>query len=122
MAARRALGSGRSDMLAGEDVIVSIAIAAFVVPREIRIGHDGGDAAAAAHLAGRSALVLPTATTPIQTDAVVTGLAALDAVGAHRLLFAALDLASLARPAPCPRALLRRHIRVLLLGSRHLWG
>ncbi|KYG39640.1 hypothetical protein M433DRAFT_10391 [Acidomyces richmondensis BFW] len=96
-------------MLGGEDVIVAAAVGAIAAVGGA--GHEG-------EAAGVAVLVPPTAPAPVEADAVITLLAAPGAVGAPRLLLAALHLARLARPASCPAALLRLR-RALLLRPRH---
>ena len=75
-------------------MIISVAIAALVMPGQIGIGNDSDTA----YTFWRSTLLFPTPSTPIQTNAVIARLPTFDAVGADRLLFAALDFPRLTWP------------------------
>ncbi len=80
-------------MLRGEDVLMSVA-AGFGVGRG-GTAHKGE----AAGVAWSNIAVLATPSSPVQPDAVVARLTALGAIGACRLLLAALDFARFAGPA-----------------------
>lgn len=114
MATGRSL-STRHDVLGGEDVLVacSIALGGRCGGRGWR-RHEGETA----RLAGRSVLILPAASTPVQTNAVVACLTALGAVGADGLLLAAFDLACFAGPTTRATSLLG-FCACLFLRSRH---
>ena len=103
--------------LSGKDMLVSSSVA--------RRSGDGSsariwsrDKSEATRIRAIRILVLARTPTPVQTDGIVACFARLHTILARRLLFAALDLARLARPASCATAFLGLS-GALLLRSRH---
>jgi hypothetical protein len=103
--------------LSGKDMLVSSSIA-----RRSGDGSTGWvrsrDKSEATRIRTIHILVLARTPTPVQPDGIVACFACLDAVLTRWLLFAALDLARLARPASCATALLGLS-GALFLRSRH---
>lgn len=113
MATRWAL-RGRNYVLGREDVLVAGTWAVHRRSARNRTCDEGE----APGIIRCTILILPTAASPIQANAIVAGFSTLGAIRAHGLLFAALHLSGLARPAASATALLGLRT-ILSLRPRH---
>ena len=84
--------------------------------RRRRAGHEGE----ATRVVEAAVLVLPTTSTPVQTNAVVAGLTTFGTIGAARLLLTTFDLPRLAGPASGAASLLGL-CSILFLRPGHAW-